>query len=196
MTRRIPQPAPAAVVFCLATLVSLAAPISAQRPPPAPRTPPHPPAPPRQPAAAPAAAPLDSTAYAQLRYRYIGPEGNRVASVTGVAGDPMTYYAGAASGGIFKSTDGGIHWTPIFDDQPVSSVGSMAVAPSDPNIVWAGTGEPWIRSHISVGWGMFKSTDAGKHWSRAGLENTGRIARIVVHPTNPDIVYVASEGHA
>src|ERR1051326_5120260 len=118
MTRRIPQPAPAAVAFCLATLVSLAAPI-----------PPHRPAAPRQPAAAPAAAPLDSTAYAQLRYRYIGPQGNRVASVTGVAGDPMTYYAGAASGGVFKSTDGGIHWTPIFDDQPVSSVGSMPVAP-------------------------------------------------------------------
>src|SRR5439155_18022250 len=121
----------------------------------------------RQPAAATAAAPLDSTAYTQLRYRYIGPQGNRVASVTGVAGDPMTYYAGAASGGIFKSTDGGIHWSSIFDEQPVSSVGAMAVAPSDPNLVWAGTGEPWIRSHISVGWGMYKSTDADKHWSRA-----------------------------
>src|SRR5437867_10898478 len=145
MTRRIPRPAPAAVVLCLTPLVTLTAPIRAQRP-----------ARP-QPAAAAAATPLDSTAWTQLRYRYIGPEGNRVASVTGVAGDPMTYYAGAASGGIFKSTDGGIHWTPIFDDQPVSSVGAMAVAPSDPNIVWAGSGEPWIRSHISVGWGMYKS---------------------------------------
>ena len=139
---------------------------------------------------------IDTTIYSRLRYRYVGPEGNRVTSVAGVPGDPNTYYAGAASGGLFKSTDGGIHWTSIFDAQPVSSVGALAVAPSDPNVVWAGTGEPFIRSHISVGWGMFKSTDAGKTWARAGLENSGRISRIVVHPTNPDVVYVASLGHA
>src|SRR5688572_16219564 len=139
---------------------------------------------------------IDTTAYSRLRFRYIGPEGNRVASVAGVQGDPMTWYAGAASGGLFKSTDGGVHWTAIFDNQPVSSVGALAVAPSDPNVVYAGTGEPFIRSNISVGWGMFRSTDAGKTWTRAGLENTGRISRIVVHPTNPDIAYAASLGHA
>jgi photosystem II stability/assembly factor-like uncharacterized protein len=139
---------------------------------------------------------IDSVVYSRLRWRYIGPEGNRVSSVAGVVGDPMTYYAGAASGGIFKSTDGGVHWAPIFDGQPVSSIGSLAVAPSDANVVYAGTGEPFIRSNISVGWGMFRSTDAGKTWTRAGLENTGRIARIVVHPTNPDVVYAASLGHA
>ena len=139
---------------------------------------------------------IDTTVYSRLRYRYIGPEGNRVTSVTGVSGNPEVYYAGAASGGIFKTTDGGIHWQPIFDGQPVSSVGSLAVAPSDPNIVWAGTGEPFIRSHISLGWGMFKSTDAGKTWTRAGLENTGRISRIVIDPKDPDRVYVASLGHA
>ncbi len=124
MTRRIPRPAPAAVVLCLTPLVTLTAPIRAQRPAR------------QQPAAAAAAAatPLDSTPWTQLRYRYIGPEGNRVASVTGVAGDPMTYYAGAASGGIFKSTDGGIHWSSIFDDQPVSSVGCGSGATSR----WAG----------------------------------------------------------
>ena len=136
------------------------------------------------------------SAFSQLRYRFIGPEGNRVASLSGVAGDPDTWYAGAASGGIFKSSDGGIHWQAVFDDQPVSSIGALAVAPSDPNIVWAGTGEPWIRSHISLGWGVYKSTDAGRHWSRMGLENTGRVSRVLIHPTNPDIVYVAALGHA
>ena len=139
---------------------------------------------------------VDTAVYQRLTYRYIGPEGNRVTSVTGVAGDPNTYYAGAASGGLWKSTDGGIHWSPVFDSQPVSSVGALAVAPSDPNVVYAGTGEPFTRSHISAGWGMFRSTDAGRTWKRAGLENTGRISRIVVHPTNPDLVYAASLGFA
>jgi photosystem II stability/assembly factor-like uncharacterized protein len=139
---------------------------------------------------------IDTTSYTQLTFRHIGPEGNRVTSVAGVAGDPSVYYAGAASGGIWKSTDGGIHWNPIFDGQPVSSIGSLAVSPSDANVVWAGTGEPFIRSHISAGWGVYRSTDAGKTWAKMGLDNTGRIARIVVHPTNPDIVYVAALGYA
>lgn len=138
---------------------------------------------------------LDSSTVAQLKWRHVGPEGNRVTSVTGVIGDRTTYYAGAASGGLWKTTDGGVHWDPIFDDQPVSSIGALAVAPSDPNVVWAGTGEPFIRSHISVGWGVFKSTDAGRHWTKMGLDNTGRVSRVVVHPTNPDIVYVAALGH-
>src|SRR5689334_18647517 len=139
---------------------------------------------------------VDTAVYQRLSYRYIGPEGNRVTSVTGVVGDPNVYYAGAASGGLWKSTDAGIHWAPISDSLPVSSIGSVTVAPSDPNVVWIGTGEPFIRSHISVGWGVFRSTDAGKSWTRAGLENTGRISRIIVHPTNPDIAWVASLGHA
>ena len=148
---------------------------------------------PAQPAAtAPA---IDPGWYTQLKYRYIGPEGNRVSSVAGVPGDRGTYYAGAASGGIFKSTDGGIHWSPIFDDQPVSSIGALAVAASDPNTVWAGTGEPFIRSNISVGWGVFKSTDAGKTWTKVGLENTGRVARIAIDPQNADLVTVCAEGH-
>jgi len=95
---------------------------------------------------------VDTTVYQRLKYRYIGPEGNRVTSVTGVPGDANTYYAGAASGGLWKSTDGGIHWDPVFDKQPVSSVGAIAVAPSDVNVVYAGTGEPFTRSHISAGW--------------------------------------------
>ncbi len=143
-----------------------------------------------------AASVLDSASAAAFHFRFVGPEGNRVTSVAGVNGDPATYYAGAASGGLWKTTDGGIHWKPIFDKEPVSSIGSVTVAPSDPNVVWVGTGEPFIRSHISVGWGMFKSTDAGATWSRAGLEATGRIARIVIDPRDPERVYVAALGHA
>src|SRR5207248_6059805 len=111
---------------------------------------------------------IGSDLYGSLRFRYIGPEGNRTEAVVSVPGDPLVYYAGAASGGIWKTIDGGIHWEPIFDDQPVSSIGSLAVAPSDPNVVWAGTGEAFIRSHISVGEGIYKSTDAGKTWTRMG----------------------------
>src|ERR1700693_4355765 len=130
---------------------------------------------------------LSSDLLSQLRFRSIGPVGNRVIAAAGIPGDPNVYYAGAASGGIFKSTDGGVHWDPIFDGQPVSSVGSLAIAPSDPNVVWAGTGETFIRSHISVGAGIYKSSDAGKTWSLMGLEKTGRIGRVVIDPRNPDI---------
>src|ERR1051326_1420712 len=84
-----------------------------------------------------------------MRWRYIGPVGNRTTSIVGVPGQPFIYYTGSASGGVFKTIDGGIHWEAVFDAQPVSSIGSLAIAPSDPNIVWAGTGEAWIRSHIS-----------------------------------------------
>src|SRR5262245_3037309 len=136
-------------------------------------------------------------AYRGLRWRYIGPEGNRFSAVAGVPGDPLVYYAGSASGGIAKTTDGGVHWQDdIFDEQPVQSIGSLAVAPSDPSIVWAGTGEAWIRSHISVGEGIFKSTDAGKTWTRMGLEKTGRIGRVVIDSANPDIVLACALGHA
>lgn len=131
-----------------------------------------------------------------LRYRHIGPTGNRLTSVVGIPGQPNIYYVGAASGGIWKTIDGGVHWDPIFDSQPVSSIGALAIAPSEPNIVWAGTGEPWIRSHISVGEGIYKSTDAGKTWKLMGLEKTGRISRVVIDPKNPDIVLVGALGHA
>ena len=137
-------------------------------------------------------------AYRQLRYRHIGPVGNRIASVVGVPGDPMTYYAGAASGGIWKTTDGGEYWEPVFDSQTDHSVGAMAVAPSDPAIVWAGTGEPHIRSNVSLGTGVYKSTDAGATWRHMGLGEGGptRMSRIVIHPHDPDIVYVGALGHA
>ncbi|MEP7118888.1 MAG: sialidase, partial [Acidobacteriota bacterium] len=102
--------------------------------------------------------------YDSLHWRFIGPEGNRFSAAAGIPGDPATYYVGSASGGIYKTVDGGVNWAAIFDDQPVQSIGSLAVDPSDPNIVWAGTGEPHIRSHISVGQGIYKSQDAGKTW--------------------------------
>jgi len=132
----------------------------------------------------------------RMRYRYIGPVGNRVDAAASVPGDPKTYYAGAASGGIFKSTDGGTHWEAIFDQQPVSSIGALAVATSDPNIVWAGTGESFIRSHISVGQGLYKSLDAGKTWNLMGLEKTGRISRLVIDPKNADVIFACALGHA
>ncbi len=131
-----------------------------------------------------------------LRWRYIGPVGNRVSSIVGVPGQPYVYYTGSASGGIFKTVDGGIHWEAVFDAQPVSSIGSLAIAGSDPNTVWAGTGEAWIRSHISVGQGIYKSTDAGKTWKLMGLEKTGRIGHVVIDPKNSDIVLACAVGHA
>jgi len=144
----------------------------------------------------PGPAPADKTdLFGQFQYRHVGPVGNRVIAVVGLAGKPNVYYAGAASGGIFKSTDGGISWEPIFDSQPASSVGSLAVAPSDPNVVWAGTGETFIRSNISQGNGIYKSTDAGKTWACMGLERTGRIGRILIDPRDPDIVFAAAMGH-
>ena len=98
--------------------------------------------------------------YRSMRWRYIGPEGNRVSAVAGIPGDMLTYYAGSASGGIFKTLDGGLNWAPIFDGQSVHSIGDLAIAPTDPGIVWAGTGEACIRSHISVGEVIFNTTDA------------------------------------
>ena len=119
--------------------------------------------------AASAAASEAKEPWGALRFRHVGPEGNR-RSPSPACRRSNIDYAGAASGGIFKTTDGGVHWQPIFDDQPVSSIGALAVAPSDPNVVWAGTGEAFIRSNVSIGWGIYKSTDAGKTWTHMGLD--------------------------
>ena len=148
------------------------------------------------PRALPAKARVLDTAFVKVpSWRFVGPDGNRVIAVAGVPGEYKTYYAGAASGGLFKSTNGGIRWVPVADSLRVSSVSAIAVAPSDPNVVWFGTGETFLRSNVSIGDGIYRSTDAGQHWQRMGLANTGRIGRVLVHPTNADIVYAAAQGH-
>ena len=131
-----------------------------------------------------------------LPFEYVGPpSAGRIASVAGVPGDPSTYFAGAASGGIWKTTDSGRTFLPVFDKEPVQAIGALAVAPSDAKIVWAGTGEAWaIRDADIMGDGVYKSTDAGRTWTHMGLPETGRIGRIVIHPTNPDIVFVCALG--
>ncbi len=130
------------------------------------------------------------------KFRYMGPApAGRIASGAGIPGDPTTYYLGSASGGLWKSTDSGQTFVPIFDDQTVAAIGSIAVADSDPNTVWVGTGEPWVIRYSDVmGDGVYKSTDAGKTWKHMGLDDTGRISRVLVHPTNPSIVYVCAQG--
>ena len=149
---------------------------------------------------APTAAPVASTDYnailKPLHFREIGPAamGGRIDDFAVVESNPDIIYVGAASGGIFKTTNGGITWEPVFENETTSTIGSVTVAPSDPSIVWAGSGEANNRQSSSWGNGVYKSTDAGKTWQHMGLEATHHIARIVVHPTNPDIVYVAALG--
>ena len=117
-------------------------------------------------------------------------------AVAGVPGDSTTFYFGAVNGGIWKTTDAGVVWTPIFDGQPVASIGALAVAPSDPKTIYAGTGESDIRSSLSSGNGVYKSVDGGRTWMHVGLEDTRQISRIVVDPQNADVVYVGALGHA
>ena len=130
-----------------------------------------------------------------LEFRHIGPVGNRISAVHGITGDPLTYYAGAAAGGLWKSEDGGLYWEPLFDDQDAHAIGSIDVAESDPEIVWVGTGEPHIRSNVSIGDGVYRSQDGGETWEHMGLDATGRISKVRIHPSNPDIVYIAALGH-
>ncbi|HXN99306.1 MAG TPA: hypothetical protein VN881_09560 [Candidatus Acidoferrales bacterium] len=135
--------------------------------------------------------------YSGLQWRLIGPfRGGRSNAVTGVPGQPSTFYFGSVGGGVWKSENSGRTWTPVFDSQPVPSIGAIAVAPSNPNVLYVGTGESDMRSQISFGNGMYKSTDAGKTWTHIGLDNTRQIGRILVDPRNPDTVFVAALGHA
>ena len=134
--------------------------------------------------------------YAALKYRSVGPfAGGRVSRSCGVPGDPLTYYAATASGGVWKSSDGGLTWKPVFDDQPTSSIGSIAVAPSDPNVVYVGSGEANIRGNVAPGAGIFKSEDGGKTWKHV-WKQVGQIGTMAVHPKNPDVAYAAVLGHA
>jgi photosystem II stability/assembly factor-like uncharacterized protein len=135
-------------------------------------------------------------AFKRLKFRSIGPAaGGRVCRACGVPGDPRTWYAATAAGGVWKSVDGGTHWKSIFDDQPISSVGSIAVAASDPNVIYVGSGEANIRGNVEVGNGIYKSTDAGKTWKHVWKQE-GQIGTMAFHPTNPDIAFAAVLGHA
>lgn len=135
--------------------------------------------------------------FAGITFRQIGPfRGGRVGAVTGVQSEPLTFYMGATGGGIWKTTDGGAHWVPVADGQiKLGSVGAIAVANSDPNIVYAGMGEGDLRGNASHGDGVYKSTDAGHTWKHMGLDDTQQIGALKIDPKNPDVVYVAAMGH-
>jgi len=130
-----------------------------------------------------------------MKYRLVGPfRGGRSLTAAGVAGDPTTYYFGATGGGVWKSTDGAMTWNAVFDKQ-TGSIGSLAVAPSDPNVIYVGTGEACIRGNISQGDGIFKSVDGGKTWHNVGLRDSRAIGKVIIDPKNADVVYVAALGH-
>src|SRR5688572_23171710 len=141
---------------------------------------------------------IDPSIYAGMKWRSIGPDrGGRSIAVAGSAARPNEYFFGAVGGGVWKSDDFGNTWTPVSDNFfRTSSVGALAVAPSNPDVVYAGMGESCFRGNILQGDGIYKSTDAGKTWTHIGLENTETVSKIRVHPTNPDLVYAAVLGHA
>ena len=147
-------------------------------------------------AGAPMMASVDSTLLRGMQYRLVGhSRGGRATTVAGVPSQPRTFYMGVASGGVFRTTDGGESWQPLTDGKvPVGSTGSIAVAESDPNIIYLGTGSDGVRSNVSTGRGVYKTVDAGKTWQFAGLYSAGQIASVRIHPTNPDIVWAAAYG--
>src|SRR5882672_4801718 len=141
---------------------------------------------------------LDSSVIAAFRWRNVGPSNfmGRLSDVEGIPSPSKTIYIAAASGGIWKSSNSGISWRPIFDDKEVSSMGMLAIAASDTNVVWAGTGEPNSRNTIEPGAGVYKSTNGGGSWTFMGLRETQHIGRIQIDPRNADVVYVAALGPA
>ena len=152
---------------------------------------------PAQPVQSQTTAGLDPSLMTTLRFRELGPAvaGGRVHDVEAVPTDPSVIYVGAASGGVWKSVDGGTKWRPLWDELPNSSVGDIALAPSDPQILYVGTGGPNNRQSTLYGNGVWRSTDGGETWSHLGLVETRHVGRIRVHPTDPDIVYVAAMGN-
>jgi len=142
------------------------------------------------------AATVDPSLFQQLQWRSVGPfRGGRVLAVTGDPSDPKRFYFGSVNGGVWESDDAGRTWAPIFDDVNVGSIGAIAVAPSNPKVIYVGTGEADMRSDIAQGIGMFRSGDGGKTWQAIGLADTQQIARIIVDPRNPDVLLVAALGH-
>lgn len=154
-----------------------------------------PPAPATQRATAPAPV-VNPAAFAGLAFRYAGHSvGGRVTAVAGVPSQPRTFYMGVASGGLFRTTDGGESWQPISDGKiPLGSMGAITVADSDPNVIWVGTGSDGARSNVSTGRGVYRSTDAGETWNFAGLYNAGQIGALRVHPTDPNTAWVSATG--
>ena len=139
---------------------------------------------------------FDRSLFAGLKWRLIGPfRAGRAVAATGVPSEPRTWYFGAVGGGVWKSTDDGLVWRPIFDSEPVASIGAIAVAPSDSNVIYVGTGEADIRSDTSMGDGVYKSSDSGRTWQHIGLDETRAIGRILVDPGDPNTVLVAALGH-
>jgi len=131
-----------------------------------------------------------------MKYRVVGPfRGGRSLTASGIPGDPATYYFGGTGGGVWKSTDGALTWTSVFDQEGTSAVGSLAVAPSDPNIIYVGTGEACLRGNISHGDGVYRTLDGGKTWKNLGLRDSRAIGKVIVNPKNPDIAFVAALGH-
>jgi photosystem II stability/assembly factor-like uncharacterized protein len=174
----------AALVPCLAAIVVSAGAVLAAEPD-------RPPSPAPSPSVSPSPSPSPS-----MQWRNIGPSisGGRVATVAGTDLDPALFYAGAAGGGVWRSTNGGIDWRPVFDTAGSLSIGAIAIAPRDKNDVWVGTGEPWPRNDVIPGDGIYHSTDGGKTWARRGLEQTSQIARVVLDPRDPKRILVAALG--
>jgi photosystem II stability/assembly factor-like uncharacterized protein len=140
---------------------------------------------------------IDEKLFRGMQWRQVGPfRGGRALAVEGVSGEPSTFYFGAVAGGVWKTTDGGANWAPLFDKESISSIGALAVAPSDHNIVYVGTGEAAVRGNISYGAGVYKSVDAGKSWKNIGLKDTRHIGALIVDPKNADIVLLAALSHA
>ena len=128
---------------------------------------------------------IDEKLFNGMRWRQIGPfRGGRALAVEGVVGEPDTYYFGAVAGGVWKTIDGGANWVPLFDKAPISSIGAIAVAPSDHNVIYVGTGEAAIRGNTTYGTGVFKSIDGGKNWENVGLKDTHQIGALIVDPRN------------
>ena len=141
-------------------------------------------------------APFDTSAFSSIKWREIGPyRGGRSTAVAGSVSRPREYWLGSEGGGVFKSTDGGQNWAPMSDKYFGGTIGAIAVAPSNPDVVYVGGGEFAIRGNVSHGDGVWKTTDGGKTWTNIGLNDTRQIAKVRVHPTNPDLVYVAAQGH-
>jgi photosystem II stability/assembly factor-like uncharacterized protein len=150
-----------------------------------------------KPSSANAAAGIRESLFAAMRWRQVGPfRGGRVIAVTGVPSEPNVFYFGAASGGIWKTTDAGANWAPIFDHESIASIGAIAVAPSDHNVIYVGTGEACIRGNITYGNGVYKTTDGGRTWRNVGLRETRHIGAVIIDPKNPNLVLVAVLGHA